>query len=143
MKNINRTCIFTKNYYPIIVEILAEPGLIVRGDFKIYDSDAQNVLEHWQKEIIGGINKKYQINHHSDNLNKTYLVWQMAVCTNDYSIPDGKIQLTMRQLDVSLKITPIAEWFLTDLVPAHTHTYKKFTDGLIFIGKDPNEKPLI
>ncbi len=128
-------CILEKGKRPVSILIRIDGHLRGGGDFKLFNPDTKQVLDHFKMSSEGGKSEPHIFKFDLETLNKMCLVWNVLICTKNANNFKGNLDIDIMQMGLSAKTSELIGWELENVPPCGMGNYEKITGSLYFVLK--------
>ncbi len=120
--------------------LTVEEEFIAGGDFKIVNTESNEILEEWKLTADFGRPTIYKIQTDADELHKAKLIWNVLICTRNANRFEGKLGIKFFQKRKPCKMSSPSSYILLNVPPCALQSTENLAGSLFFIVKEKLEE---
>jgi hypothetical protein len=131
----SKFCILEKDKRPVSMLFRVDEHLRAGGDFKLFNPDTKEVLDHFKLSSEGGKTEPHIFKFELESLNKMCLAWNIVICTKNANNFKGNLDIDIMQMGLKAKTSDPIAWELENIPPCGIGNYEKITGSVFFVIK--------
>lgn len=126
-------CILEDNDLAVTLEITVEPNIVAGGDFKLINSQNNEILKNWKITVDYENPSKVRVHSSPKELNKVIMNWEILCCSMNPDIFESTIKFHLKQGGKYCKLTDKLEFTRLNIPPCKVNEPDSFQGSIIFI----------